>query len=62
MYFFIGYLQKYVNEWIDGWKMLNVYGIYKLNMFIKFFLNVLLFINIIGNFYGFNENEICMCV
>lgn len=43
-------------------KTLNVYGIYKLNTFIKFLLNVSLFANITGNPHGFNENETRMRV
>lgn len=62
MYFFTGYLQKHVNERTDGRKTLNVYGIYKLNTFIKFLLNVSLFANITGNPNGFNENETRMRV
>lgn len=62
LYFFTGYLQKHVNERTDGRKTLNVYGIYKLNTFIKFLLNVSLFANITGNPHGFNENETRMRV
>lgn len=60
--FFHRLLAIHVNERTDGRKTLNVYGIYKLNTFIKILLNVSLFANITGNPHGFNANETRMRV